>query len=75
MNSPLEELLYQLASDPAVRARFTANPAIVLEDSGLSPEQQDAVLSADVRRITALMPSEYDVVPIVVVFGENIESL
>jgi Aromatic-ring-opening dioxygenase LigAB, LigA subunit len=72
MDTSLEDLLYRLASSSEMRARFAADPEAALQDSKLSPEEHDAIISGDIREIAKLLPAEYDPPAVVVVWSEDL---
>jgi hypothetical protein len=50
----INSLLYHLKKDPALRARFIANPAAAIADADLTEAERAAFLAGDMRRINEL---------------------
>jgi hypothetical protein len=53
------EFLIRLGDDPDLLARYKQDPYPVMDEAGLSPEQQDLIMSGDVRRIREDLRREY----------------
>ena len=49
-----QKLLYHLNREPAVQARFKADPAAVLDDYELNDEEREAFLAGDVGKLYVL---------------------
>ena len=47
----LNKLFYLLENDPAFRERIKSNPAEVVEEFKLTPEEKAALTSGDVRKL------------------------
>ena len=50
----VNSLLYRLKKDPAFRAAYLADPAAALAGADLSPDERDAFVARDMRRINEL---------------------
>jgi hypothetical protein len=53
------EFLIRLGEDPDLLPRFKKDPYGVMEEAGLSDEQQELIMSGDVRRIQAQLGQEF----------------
>ena len=49
-----QKLLYHLNREPAVQARFKADPAAVLDDYELNDEEREAFLAGDIGKLYVL---------------------
>ena len=50
----INSLLYHLKKDPALRARFIADPSAAIADADLTEDERKAFLAGDMRRINEL---------------------
>jgi hypothetical protein len=50
----LNVILYRLKKDPAFRARFAGDAAALLSDADLTPEERDAFIRWDPRKLNEL---------------------
>jgi len=55
MSTDLETYLVSLAIEPQRHSEFVADPAAAARQAGLSPEDQDVLLSGDQNRIYAAL--------------------
>jgi Aromatic-ring-opening dioxygenase LigAB, LigA subunit len=55
----LNRCLFALKSDPVFRARYAADPAEALEQSGLTDAERTAVMAGDRDRLVALGAHPY----------------
>ncbi len=58
MSENFRDYLIALADDPALLARYKADPKDTLKDAAISNEERQALLSGDVSKINAFLAGQ-----------------